>query len=201
MRFAKIITLFVLAMTAGAFTLSATGAARSASTAATCGLERWNVKTLQDGRADEVNFHSKKTTVSALIRKRRPSRLRARNRGVETTTYRLRARLMDAKLEDDSDVHLVISDPAHVARTMIVEFPDSGCVLRASKSARLKMRAARRALVTACGTIGPSSFRHLAGTATITGVGFFDFKHGQRGVAPNAIELHPVLQFRASDCS
>ena len=23
------------------------------------------------------------------------------------------------------------------------------------------------------------------------GVGFFDFPHGQRGVAPNAIELHP----------
>ena len=27
----------------------------------------------------------------------------------------------------------------------------------------------------------------------ITGVGFFDYLHGQRGVAPNGIELHPVL--------
>jgi hypothetical protein len=27
----------------------------------------------------------------------------------------------------------------------------------------------------------------------ITGVGFFDFIHGQRGVAPNGIELHPML--------
>jgi hypothetical protein len=27
----------------------------------------------------------------------------------------------------------------------------------------------------------------------ITGVGFFDLQHGQSGVAPNAIELHPVL--------
>ncbi|HEX4629281.1 MAG TPA: hypothetical protein VH137_10885, partial [Gemmatimonadales bacterium] len=27
----------------------------------------------------------------------------------------------------------------------------------------------------------------------ITGVGFFDFRHGQRGLAPNAIELHPVI--------
>ncbi len=26
----------------------------------------------------------------------------------------------------------------------------------------------------------------------ITGVGFFDYIHGQRGVAPNGIELHPV---------
>ena len=29
----------------------------------------------------------------------------------------------------------------------------------------------------------------------ITGVGFFDYLHGQRGVAPNGIELHPVVEF------
>jgi hypothetical protein len=28
---------------------------------------------------------------------------------------------------------------------------------------------------------------------SIVGVGFFDVIHGQRGVAPNGIELHPVL--------
>jgi hypothetical protein len=31
--------------------------------------------------------------------------------------------------------------------------------------------------------------------AQITGVAFFDFLHGQTGVAPNGIELHPVLGF------
>jgi hypothetical protein len=30
----------------------------------------------------------------------------------------------------------------------------------------------------------------------VTGVAFFDFDHGQTGVTPNAIELHPVLAFR-----
>jgi hypothetical protein len=30
----------------------------------------------------------------------------------------------------------------------------------------------------------------------VIGVAFFDFKHGQTGVAPNAIELHPLLAFR-----
>jgi hypothetical protein len=29
--------------------------------------------------------------------------------------------------------------------------------------------------------------------ATLIGVGFFDRLHGQLGVAPNGIELHPVL--------
>ena len=29
---------------------------------------------------------------------------------------------------------------------------------------------------------------------------FFDFKHGQRGLAPNGIELHPVLAFASTSC-
>jgi hypothetical protein len=29
-------------------------------------------------------------------------------------------------------------------------------------------------------------------SVTVRGLGFFDFAHGQDGVAPNAIELHPV---------
>ena len=30
-------------------------------------------------------------------------------------------------------------------------------------------------------------------SVTVRGLGFFDFAHGQDGVAPNAIELHPVI--------
>jgi hypothetical protein len=35
----------------------------------------------------------------------------------------------------------------------------------------------------------------LCSQARVLGVAFFDFKHGQTGVAPNAIELHPILGF------
>ncbi len=38
----------------------------------------------------------------------------------------------------------------------------------------------------------------LCAHARVTGVAFFDFDHGQTGVAPNAIELHPILGFRCS---
>ena len=37
------------------------------------------------------------------------------------------------------------------------------------------------------------SFQTANVPVTITGVGFFDFQHGQTGVAPNGIELHAVL--------
>jgi hypothetical protein len=52
-----------------------------------------------------------------------------------------------------------------------------------------------------CGPAHAGSFRLLTGTATISGVAFFDVIHGQRGVAPNGIELHPALSFtKTSTC-
>lgn len=59
------------------------------------------------------------------------------------------------------------------------------------------MAAARAALLCSCGPARTGRFGLLTGTATITGVAFFDVIHGQRGVAPNGIELHPVLSFKA----
>jgi len=80
---------------------------------------------------------------------------------------------------------------------MIAEFPADYCTLTTAPALRAKMRHAREALVAACGTAS-ESFRSLRGTAEITGVGFFDAMHGQTGVAPNGIELHPVLRFSGS---
>src|SRR5260370_13401224 len=39
-------------------------------------------------------------------------------------------------------------------------------------------------------------FQSVSIPVQITGVGFFDFIHGQTGVAPNGIELHPILDIR-----
>lgn len=100
-------------------------------------------------------------------------------------------------MEDDSDVHLVIADPRNRRQTMISEFPATGCTKGATASARGKMKRARTALIKACGK-PTSKFTSLNGTAKLTGVGFWDVKHGQRGLAPNGIELHPVLSFRLS---
>lgn len=165
------------------------------------GHERWRVKTLTDARADDVNFTPKQTTIDTLRAKPVPVPIRAstpRLDGVETTIYRVRATLVDARLVADEDFHLVIRD-RHGGHTMIVEFPDVRCQPAARSIKKQAMRRAREAFVSACGEIG-SSFVHLRGTATITGVGFFDKKHGQRGLAPNAIELHPVLSFRDASC-
>jgi hypothetical protein len=87
---------------------------------------------------------------------------------------------------------------------MIVEFPDPTCAGAKDSPKKTQMASARSALTKACGQPpGPSSdFKNLQGTATVTGVGFFDVKHAkpQTGVAPNNIELHPVLRISNSNC-
>jgi hypothetical protein len=172
-----------------------------ASAGPACGVERWPVKILADSMASQVRLFPRWTTVRALRRLRAPASLpqKARNRPVETTTYRVRARLVGSKFEEDSDFHLVIAD-RRTGGTMIVEFAASYCTLTAKPAFRRRMQAARLAFIRACGVPSRSDFVHLRGTATITGVGFFDFKHGQTGVAPNAIELHPVIGFKGA-CS
>jgi hypothetical protein len=165
-----------------------------------CGVERWAVKTLQDPAAPKVNLTPRNTTVALLRQLPAPHILPStRLRGVERRTFTLKVRLVGFKLEEDSDVHLVIADPA-TGGTMIVEFPADFCALKASASYRGKMKRARAALLKACGTPPADHFKSLHGTATITGVGFFDFLHGQEGVAPNGIELHPVLRFAGKGC-
>jgi len=123
--------------------------------------------------------------------------------GVETTTYRVRARLIEFKFEDDRDIHLVVGVPSAPKKTMIVEFPDPTCPGAKDSPKKARMASARSALIASCGKppSASSGFRDLRGTATVTGVGFFDIPHGQTGVAPTAIELHPVLKFLAASCS
>jgi hypothetical protein len=168
-----------------------------------CGVERWSVKTMTDATAGLVDMHIQPTTIAFLRGLKPPAHLPAttRIRPVETTRWQVRARLVAFKIESDSDVHLVVADPDS-GGAMIVEFPAANCVgAKAPVKARQLMKNARAALIRACGNPTTQRFTLLSGSAVINGVGFFDFKHGQRGVAPNAIELHPVLGFTSSNCS
>lgn len=61
------------------------------------------------------------------------------------------------------------------------------------------MKHARNRFEDVCGAVG-TSWVDLRGRVAVTGVGFWDEVHGQTGVAPNGIELHPVLRFTGS-CS
>ncbi len=170
----------------------------AAETGVKCGSERWPVKTMSDGDAGRVNLVPVPATVAQLrALPEPPSRPEAgRIEPTETTVFSLDADIVELKLEDDRDIHAVIADPADPSATMIVEFPDADTCSGATGSAvATQMRQARAALVAAFGEPESSGFRRVSGRVHLAGVGFFDFIHGQTGVAPNGIELHPVLSF------
>jgi hypothetical protein len=109
----------------------------------------------------------------------------------ENTVFVVNATLTDYKLESDSDYHLVIMDDQ--GNAMIAEIPSPSCVDPSSPFAA-QITNARSQLD---GTLSvSSSFQTANVPVQITGVGFFDFFHNQHGVAPNVIELHPVLDIQ-----
>jgi hypothetical protein len=142
-----------------------------------CGVERWTVKTLQDRpRLLPVQV----TTIAYLVSRPAPDPLPTTRLSFERHVFRVTAAVTLVRPEADGDLHLVLSDGT---RTMIAESPSPSCTTGATPL-RLRQMTQARAQVSLCSK------------ATVTGVAFFDFKHGQTGVAPNAIELHPVLALR-----
>lgn len=159
-----------------------------------CGVERWSVKTGTDRDAKLVNLsHGTATNILHMRSLAPPSALPAsrRIRPVETTVWTETATILRVKIEADHDYHLVLADAG--GRTMIAEIPDPYCV-GSSSPFRTDIARARHA-VDQRYTVS-DAWQRINAPVQITGVGFFDFKHGQSGVAPNAIELHPVLAIR-----
>ncbi|MGH8460576.1 MAG: PPC domain-containing protein [Stenotrophobium sp.] len=166
-----------------------------------CGVERWSVKTGTDADVGLVNINSSTTTTISNLRSlTAPSSLPSNNRvqPTETTVFAVGATLTKYKLESDSDYHLVIQDAN--GNTMIAEIPDPACV-GASSPFTSGIQSARQVFDNKYSASG--SFKTVSIPVCLTGVGFFDFQHGQTGVAPNAIELHPVLgiQFNPTSCN
>lgn len=158
-----------------------------------CGKERWPVKVGTDGDAAKVITTPRLASVKILgdiPAPPNPNRKKDSRYPLEFKTYTVNGTVTLVRAEEDGDYHVVIRD---AGRTMIVEFPSPGC---AEGSAFFQeIASARKAIESKMG----GSLSHGRGIepgwkVRVTGVGFFDVKHGQTGVAPNGAELHPVLK-------
>ena len=210
-KFTLLFAFVVLASSVGVVA----GRPSSGSPAATCGGEhRWDVKTLSDTDADQVRYDTpKRHTLRYLLNRTDPGVKKDTprdpdGRHVELTVYHMvGVRLVDSRIEEDGDIHLVIRSK-YPDEQMIVEFPNVLCKGAKSSAHKDEMAQARSDFATLCGLdswakrIKRASPKDLSGTAALLGVGFFDLEHStpQSGVAPNNIELHPVLAFSAEDC-
>ena len=129
-------------------------------------------------------MHRVKTrTIAQLIEVPKPSPLPGFRAPFEYNLFKVTAQVTKVIGEDDGDLHLVLSDGTH---TMIAEAPSADCNKGATASRRNQMKTARAAV-------------KVCTNAQLTGVAFVDFFHHQTGVAPNEIELHPLLAFRCLD--
>jgi len=98
------------------------------------------------------------------------------------------ATLTQYKVEADGDIHLVVKDAA--GGTMIAEAPNPSCVGSTSPF-KAKITTVRTAFQNA---LHPTtSWKYVHRAVRLDGIGFLDELHGQTGVAPNGIELHPLL--------
>jgi len=161
-----------------------------------CGSDRWSVKTLSDPDAPKVNMTPQVTTVTWLRSQLRPvdAPQNARIAPIEMQAFQVTARLVAFGEQADRDVHVILSDLHDPSVTMITEIPSLSCAGACSSAHAVSFRDARLSLTSRFG----DPTRQLRAVhdnfvVVVTGIGFFDYEHGQVGGAPNGIELHPVL--------
>jgi hypothetical protein len=147
---------------------------------------------MTDPLAGQVDLTPQDATIATLVAIAPPVGPTDRVAPTEETTFRVAGTITLVKHETDSDYHIVITDAA--GHHMIVEATSPSCDQGSVVASQIA--AVRQAL--------DAQFPggHFVGrvAATVTGVGFFDKLHGQTGVAPNGIELHPLIavQFDAA---
>lgn len=152
-----------------------------------CGVERWAVKTLTDPGANQVNLTPQQTNIADLVSITPPVSPTDRVGPTETQAFTLSGVVTFVKQEADGDYHIVVQDAT--GNSMIVESAKPSC---AQGSLVANQIAEVRSAVEAKFPSG--SARGVQVPVTVTGIGFFDRLHGQTGVAPNGIELHPLTQ-------
>lgn len=160
-----------------------------------CGTERWPVKTGADRDAGKVDTSSQSSTITELTDLHAPPHPLSRKSSrfpAELKTYRVQGVLTLIKKEADEDYHIVITDPEDDELTMIVESVAPGCTDGSIFTQEIED--VRKAIDKKFGSVGKKKKTNLKIPVTVTGVGFFDPIHGQEGVAPNGIELHPILE-------
>lgn len=154
-----------------------------------CPVERGPVKEGSD--ADRYRVGSTLAASITQLRARQKPSTYPRNNRVTTTelhVWSVTAYLTQYKQESDGDIHLVIRDSA--GHSMIAELPYGGCV---PSTSRWRSQIASARATFAHTYAATTSWHYVRRIVDLHGVGFMDPPHGQTGVAPNGIELHPVI--------
>lgn len=160
-----------------------------------CGVERWSIKTLSDIDTNKINFNKIiETTVGKQVSIIRPTINRNKRDVSETFVYKINCSIVGYKKEKgDNDIHIIIEDDI-TEETMVAEIPNHNCQAIQITSRAQRFFNLNKWFVENIGA-PTNNFTFLKKhiPVTLTGVGFFDYVHGQVGMALNGREIHPVL--------
>jgi hypothetical protein len=153
------------------------------------GTERWGQKVLLDTATRSINWTPDTITVSHFdtLTTYPPNSNAPRTAPLEFRTFAIDCHIIQQRVETDADFHLVMYDGAS---TGIAEIPDPVCPAAANSKWVNNYIEARNFATKYIGT--GNNYNVNIGKVIITGVAFVDPPHGQAGVAPNNLELHPV---------
>ena len=161
------------------------------------GEERWPEKVMRDRAARRVNLEAQSTTVADLAALPVAHPVKGHEpRGVIEAEFRawtVEGVVIVARRNADQDAHIAIRAEG---ATLITESAHPACAYGSIVLDQIK--AARRQIHAAVGgrDITRSTLARLTGKRVrVTGIGFVDKLHGQEGIAPNGIELHPITAF------
>ncbi len=169
-----------------------------------CGSYRWAVKTGTDDDVTKVDMVPQVTTIPMLTTIATPTVSDCnRNAPTEQQVYELKdVELKFEREEADSDYHIVATDPA-TGQTMVTEVPYPGCVGQDPEHCGLQHGtplecAISRARAAVDAKVPQGTQDMTIGTGTIVGPAFFDVYElmgttHPTGMAPNGIEIHPIL--------
>lgn len=143
---------------------------------------RLDVQRTLDPAAREIPITPTETTIQRLLAAERPDLTTGRTAPIETTIWKIRARVVESMLHDDGDIYLVIEAQG---KRCVAEIPEPGkCVGSPfyDRIAKLRGRLERE--------LKPTGQPIKIGRdADLTGVGFF----GPHGKVNNGVRLMPLL--------
>jgi hypothetical protein len=171
---------------------------------AQCGVERTDVKDMRDKAVVDVKMVPVAATVTELRKLKAPAVIgnTLPRQDSEKRVYVVEADIIGYKheafnkktREGDGDYHVVLSTPGKPKQTMIMEIPDPLCAPGNYKETLTQLRA----FIDSLDGKATPTFKTLSTPVRVkaSGVLFFDKIHGQKGVAPNGVELHPALEIK-----
>jgi hypothetical protein len=162
-------------------------------------IPRQGIRTGADKDVTKVKQDVVMTTIKELAAQPRPedmplkapraSKYQSRRADpVETTRWSIEAMIIAYKLQQSGGYSLILQGTE--GETMIAVAPDPKFVSRSSLFVEA-ITSVRRTLTDKFAF--RAAFTKTQVLARVVGVGFFNSLHGQTGVAPNAVELHPIL--------